>query len=109
MSIWPFESPLEGICCGGPTLDDILRRGTHWCQTPLDFRSSSTPLLADVSPQEYVAQRNCLLLTLWFHDKNLLPVSNGAFSSTGNFASLKGTPQLPIPQCPFEFFARYCW
>jgi len=26
-----------------------------------------------------------------------------------NSASLKGTPQPPIPQYPFGFFARYCW
>jgi hypothetical protein len=32
-----------------------------------------------------------------------------AFSPTGNSASLKGTPQPPIPQYPFGFFARYCW
>jgi hypothetical protein len=32
-----------------------------------------------------------------------------AFSPTCNSASLKGTPQPPIPQYPFGFFARYCW
>ena len=35
--------------------------------------------------------------------------SSYAFSPTCNSASLKGTPQPPIPQYPFGFFARYCW
>jgi hypothetical protein len=32
-----------------------------------------------------------------------------AFSPTCNSATLKGTPQPPIPQYPSGFFARYCW
>ena len=32
-----------------------------------------------------------------------------AFSPTCNSATLKGTPQPPMPQYPSGFFARYCW